>query len=240
MKIRNYILVLVVACLSLVTAAQKTETRSKKTIISGIVTDSIQNPIAGAMILIDNKSTNILTDSKGFYKVKVRSGSDLIAVFTFTNGSAEESIAGRSKINLKLRGRAPDQKKRSDSEGNNDRVNIGYGSVEKKDLTTPLNKLEVDADKTVTYNNIYEMIKGRFPSVQVSGKSIQIQGVSSFNLSSEPLLVVDNMIVTSIDDIHPNDVRSIEILKGPSASIYGARGATGVIMIYLKGPSRIK
>lgn len=236
MKIRNYILVLLASCLSLATFCQKTDTRSKKIIINGIVTDSTLNPIAGAMILIDNKSTDIITDVNGNYKVKARFNAKSIAVFTFTNGSGEESIGGRTTINFMLKGKAPTQKKKPDLMENDNSVNIGYGSVDRKDLTTPVNKLEVDGNKNVTYANIYEMITGRFPGVQVSGKSIQIQGVSSFNLSTEPLLVVDNVIVTSIDDIHPNDVRSIEILKGASASIYGSRGATGVILIYLKGP----
>jgi len=61
------------------------------------------------------------------------------------------------------------------------------------------------------------MIAGKIPGVQVSGKSIQIQGVSSFNLSTEPLFVVDNMVVSSIDGINPNEVKSIEVLKGTSA-----------------------
>jgi TonB-dependent SusC/RagA subfamily outer membrane receptor len=76
--------------------------------------------------------------------------------------------------------------------------------------------------------------------VQVNGKSIQIQGPSSINLSSEPLFVVDGMAVTSIDDIRPQQVKSIEILKGASASIYGSRGSNGVIMITLIGAEKKK
>lgn len=203
--------------------------------INGIVTDSARNPVAGAVILIDNKSTDIKTDSRGLYKVKARSGARSVGVFTFTNGSAEELIGGRTNINFTLRGKSSAQNKKPDA-SESDSINIGYGSIARKDLTTPVNKLDNDGNKNVTYSNIYDMIKGRFPGVQVSGKSIQIQGVTSFNLSTEPLFVVDNVIVSSIDDINPNDVKSIEILKGSSASIYGSRGATGVVLIYLKGP----
>jgi TonB-dependent SusC/RagA subfamily outer membrane receptor len=79
------------------------------------------------------------------------------------------------------------------------------------------------------------MIRGEVPGVQVSGTSIRIQGASSLMLSTEPLFVVDGMVVNSIGDIQPFTVKSIEILKGSSAAIYGSRGANGVILINLVG-----
>jgi len=79
------------------------------------------------------------------------------------------------------------------------------------------------------------MIKGQIPGVDVSGSSIRIQGANSFMGSTEPLLVVDGMTVQSIEDISPREVKSIEVLKGSSAAIYGSRGANGVILITLKG-----
>jgi TonB-dependent SusC/RagA subfamily outer membrane receptor len=65
----------------------------------------------------------------------------------------------------------------------------------------------------------------------VSGTSIKISGSSSLNASTEPLFVVDGIIVNSIEDISPQTVKSIEVLKGPDASVYGMRGANGVIVI---------
>jgi TonB-dependent SusC/RagA subfamily outer membrane receptor len=85
------------------------------------------------------------------------------------------------------------------------------------------------------------MIRGEVAGVQVNGKSIRIQGPSSFNLSTEPLFVVDGIVVTSIDEISPQMVKSIDILKGSAASIYGSRGSNGVILINLIGsPDRKK
>jgi TonB-dependent SusC/RagA subfamily outer membrane receptor len=75
------------------------------------------------------------------------------------------------------------------------------------------------------------MIRGRVPGVEVSGKSIKIRGSNSLNVSTEPLFVVDGVIVKEIDDISPETVKSIEVLKGPDASIYGTRGSNGVIVI---------
>ena len=79
------------------------------------------------------------------------------------------------------------------------------------------------------------MIRGEVPGVQVNGTSIIIQGASSLTLSTEPLFVVDGIVVNSIDYISPISVKSIEILKGSAASIYGSRGANGVILIRLIG-----
>jgi len=116
-------------------------------------------------------------------------------------------------------------------------VNIGYGSIDSKNLTTQVNKLDVSDNKYDSYPNIYEVLRGSVPGVQVTGKSIRIQGASSLMLSTEPLFVVNGMIVTSIDDIIPSQVKSIEVLKGASTAIYGSRGANGVIIIYMKDGS---
>ena len=78
------------------------------------------------------------------------------------------------------------------------------------------------------------MIVGEVPGVIVSGTSIRIRGASSINASSEPLFIVDGAPTSSIGHISPRDVKSIDILKGSSAAIYGVRGANGVIVIKLK------
>lgn len=81
------------------------------------------------------------------------------------------------------------------------------------------------------YQDIYDMIRGRVAGVEVSGRSIKIRGTNSLNVSTEPLFVVDGVIVREIDDIAPETVKSIEVLKGPDASMYGTRGSNGVIII---------
>ncbi len=81
------------------------------------------------------------------------------------------------------------------------------------------------------YQDIYDMIRGRIAGVEVSGRSIKVRGTNSLNVSTEPLFVVDGVIVREIDDIAPETVKSIEVLKGPDATAYGARGSNGVIII---------
>jgi TonB-dependent SusC/RagA subfamily outer membrane receptor len=116
-------------------------------------------------------------------------------------------------------------------------VNIGYGKVRKEDLTTPTGQIDGKNNKYDSYTSIYDMIRGEVPGVQVVGTQILIRGMSSINSSNDPLLVVDGMPVSSIDNISPRQVKSISVLKGSDAAIYGTRAAGGVILIDLKGAS---
>jgi len=206
----------------------------KNITITGYVVDGTKASIANAVVMIDGKSTNSFTDEKGFYQVKVKSGSSVIGILTITNGFLEEPINGRTRINFEFGGSVPDQVNMTVDPGD-EAVNVGYGTVKKKDMTTTVNKIDGTNPKYASYRNIYDMIKGEVPGVQVTGTSIKIQGVSSMTSGTEPLYVVDGITVNTIGNIPPSSVKSIEILKGASASIYGSRGANGVILINLIG-----
>ena len=116
-----------------------------------------------------------------------------------------------------------------------DSINIGYGYIRKKDLTTSVSQLTVNGDEMNSYTHIAEYLAGRVPGLSVmktgSGYKYLIRGVSSINASNDPLFVVDGMEVMDIDYLNPRDVKSVEVLKDASASIYGTRGACGVVLI---------
>jgi TonB-dependent SusC/RagA subfamily outer membrane receptor len=166
----------------------------------------------------------------------VKSGAKLLTVFTLTTGSAETDISGRTSIDLSLGGALKSQ---PDNQVKVEKINIGYGTAERKDINSQVNRVNTTDDKYASYSNIYDMLKGTVPGLQVIGKSISVQGPGTPG-NNEPLLVVDDNIVISIDDIHPSQVKSVDVLKGASASIYGSRGANGVIIIHLKGRSEMK
>lgn len=240
---RYWFIVFAIALGSLtgVSLGQQSEPVSKKKItISGIVTDVNKQPVVGAIILIDKIKTNSVTNRKGYYKVKTLPGAGVISVFTRDTIVSEVPIEGRILINFTVK-RLPSSEKISQREtGNEDDVNIGYGTVKQKNLGTSVNKLNTDNRKSPSYSDIYQMLSGKVPGVVVSGKSIKIRGTNSITLSGEPLFVVDNIAVSTIDNINPNDVKSIEVLKGAAASIYGSRGTNGVIMINLKNGTENK
>jgi len=235
MKIKIFFLILFSVLSVTSSIAQR---KSKKLTITGLVTDANQNPVSGAMILVDNKSTNTVTNNKGYYKISIRRDTGLITAFTFDRGVGEAALLnGQTTINITLIGTTSSQNYIQDNNEDDKLVNAGYGSVDPKNLPLYVNSLDVSNDKYASYTNIYEVLRGTIPGVEVNGKSIRIQGASSFMLSTEPLFVVDGIVVSSIDDISPSLIRSIEVLKGSAASIYGSRSSSGVILIQLKGSS---
>ncbi len=226
-----FLLLLSIFLITLPASGQK---EKKKYILSGMVTDNAGMPVAGAMILIDKKNTDVVTDNKGVYKVKVKSTAQKITVFSFTGGTNETVINGRETINFVIEGTGIKEKKESASQ-DEETVNIGYGSAKNRDLTLSVGQVDGSGNKYSSYSNVYEMLRGTVAGVQVSGKKITIQGLGTTNANNQPLFVVDGNIISSIDDIQPGQVKSIEVLKGASASIYGSRGANGVLIITLKG-----
>ncbi len=98
---------------------------------------------------------------------------------------------------------------------------------------TPDYVLEVTDDMR-TYGSVLDMMQGRIPGVQVSGNNVLIRGPSTLLGSNDPLFLVDNIPVdiSYVQTMNPQDVERIEVLKGPSAAIYGSRGSNGVIAIF--------
>jgi TonB-dependent starch-binding outer membrane protein SusC len=226
MKIR--ILLIVILALSSVTilSGQKS---GKKIKISGTVVDIASTPVADAIIMIDGVKTDNITDSKGHYKIRVGQENKRIGVFTSAGGTVEEVIDGRKNIDFTLKNTIPYQKTGKGDE----QVDIGYGRVKKKNLTGPVGTIDATKSKYAGYSSIYEIIRQEVPGVDVNGTSIIIRSTTTINGGTEPLFVVDGVPVTTIDNIAPQMVKSIQVLRGSAASIYGTRGSNGVILINL-------
>jgi len=206
----------------------------KKIIISGTVLDVDQQPLVNAMVLIDRQKTDVMTDSKGFYKIRVKPEATLIGVVAFGNGLIEEEIHNRTMIDFTFDKLAVDLAE-SQENSKEEVVNTGYGEVQKKKTTTSVYK--VDGTKTKrTYRDIYEMLQG-VPGVTVRGTDVIIQDSRNLYGHIPPLFVVDGVPGSSIPDVHPSQIESIEVLKGTSAAIYGVRGYGGAILIKLKSYS---
>ena len=118
----------------------------------------------------------------------------------------------------------------------NDMVDLGYGKVRKKDLTTSVSKLKVNKKTAGAYSDIGEYLMGKVPGllVQKVGGSYKfvIRSTATIYGDTDPLFVVDGVKTDDISDLNPNDVDHVEVLKdAASASIYGTEGGNGVILI---------
>jgi TonB-dependent SusC/RagA subfamily outer membrane receptor len=213
---------------------------AKKIFIKGTVVDADKNPVKGALLLVDGRQINSVTKYDGTFRIKVKPDAKKITACHKASGTGDAEIKGSSDITIVLDKKNPIPQGVTFNNPEEDQVNIGYGTVSKKDLTNSASTIDTRQSKYASYTDIYEMIKGEFPGVQVTGHSILIRGISSINSGTEPLFVVDGSVVNSIDQISPREVRSISVLKGSESAIYGSRGANGVILIELIKADDIK
>ena len=205
---------------------------SSKITITGKVTDSNSMPVTGALIMIDGKTTSATTNNKGYYKIKVLSSASNIGVFTTITGVKEEPINGRTVVNFNLGNFFTQEPVTGSVESVKEVINEGYGTAKKSNISKPVTQSDVSGNEYASFSSIYEILK-TIPGVRVSGNSVTVRGVSTTG-SSSPLFVVDGVTRSSVNQIDPSTIKSIEVLKGTSASVYGLQGANGVILIRLK------
>jgi len=210
------------------------QNNEKKITITGTVMDAAQYPVQGAEIIVDGNKSGVSSNKKGMYKIKIKSTAKKIGIYTLPPTVIQEEIKGRTSINFTLNDSIVKQIYKLKNAYGEETVNVGYGTQKRKNLTTSVGKIDGRQERFASYNSIYEMIRGEVPGVVVTGTSVRIREASSIVGSSDPLFVVDGTPVMSIDGIQPQMVKSIEVLKGSAASIYGTRGSNGVIIITLK------
>lgn len=229
MKIKYLLLVIIAFVLCSEADAQR---QSRKRTVTGTVVDSQNNPVPDALIMADGKGTGRKTRDDGSYKVKIKRTVDKLGVFTLFAGLVEEPVEDRTTINFKLDNLSSNNTNVSDDENNEGIIDAGYGVVRKKNRLSPGSRTDVSGKQYTTFNSIYEMLQ-TIPGVTVSGNNVTVRGTGTMGNTS-PLFVVNGSVVNSISGIDPNMVESIDVLKGPSASVYGVQGANGVILIKLK------
>lgn len=182
------------------------QSQNKKAVLTGYVKDSDNNAIKDAVLFLDDVRTTITLNKQGFYRIKIDPTVKKIRLFSYSRGVKDVAYEGQKRIDFIFQN------------------NVTAG-----------NKIKTTRRETPQYKDIYEMIRAQVPGVIVnSDNSILIRGTSSINASTAPLLVVNDAPVGTIGNILPQSVKSITILKGPEAAIYGIRGANGVILITLK------
>ncbi|MBN2863851.1 MAG: TonB-dependent receptor plug domain-containing protein [Bacteroidales bacterium] len=226
MKIKLLILIVISFTLFSDLPAQKS---GKRITISGKAVDLYLYPVAGAVVMIDGIDTGIKTDDGGKFKIKTDLSASNIGIFTTSAGLLEEPINGRKRINFYLEKYvAPAINAEDNIRG--DVIDDGYSVTRKNDMSMPVTITDVSGREFASYTSIYEVLR-MVPGVSVvSGES----GTDVFLRNQTPLFVVNGSVINSLSIINPSMVKSIVVLKGPSASVYGLNGANGVIVFEMK------
>ncbi len=228
---KSKIIILLVTCLFVAMPASA-QRKNKKVVVTGYVLDNNGSPLEGILLFVDKVKSSKVTGRDGSFKLKIKPSTELISAFSVTNGLQEIPYAGQTEITFVLN--ASIEAGGPEIISNDELVDMGYGKKRKDEVTTSVGSVDFNKGDKANYSNIYDMIRGEVPGVTVSGNSILIRGVSSIRGNNQPLFIVNGSPVTSIDNISPHDVESIDILKGAATAIYGSRGTNGVIVINLK------
>lgn len=210
-------------------------TKQEDIVITGKIYDESNLPLPGALISEKGKNTTAVTDLNGFFTIKV-SGPQAVLVIKSLGFIQKEIVIGKQKtINISLETIVNNLK---------DVVVVGYGVQKKATATGAQSSLDGKALVQSPVANISNSLVGRvagLSAVQASGEpgkdqsTIRIRGIGTFNGSQEPLILVDGIQVDNYNNLDPNEIENVTILKDASSTaVYGIRGANGVIIISTK------
>ena len=205
--------------------------------LTGNVIDAENNEVLIGATIIEKGTTNgTITDVDGNFSLTTQSESGIIEISFIGYLTQEIEFAGSANLNVSLK---------ADVTGLDEVVVVGYGVQKKSHLTGAISKLENENMEQVAVARVDDALIGKISGVNIqatdggagTAPTIRIRGTGSISGSSDPLIVVDGIVVDSdyLGNLDMNDVASFEVLKdAASAAIYGSRGANGVIMITSK------
>ena len=209
--------------------------KKESVIIKGVVKDSKGSVLPGVTVIIKGTSVGTATGIDGNFSLNLVKQDTATLLFSFVGMKTKEvKWTGQSELNIVLE----DEMSEMDEV-----VVIGYGTSTKKDLTGAVASFDTRVIEESTATNVATMMQGQISGLSIlagrgapgSPARLEIRGVPSLSGATSPLIVVDNVPMTSdfdINELNPDDIQSIDVLKGASsAAIYGSRAAAGVIMI---------
>ena len=204
--------------------------------VEGKVTGSDGKPVFGANVSVKGTTITTSTTSEGVYSITLPANASVL-VFSYVGyDSYEINVSGKSTADVTLN---------LQSTNLNEVVVVGYGTVKRKDLTGAISSVSAATIEKIPVISATQALQGRASGVQIINNdgapggniSVLIRGIGSLaGGGNDPLYVIDGYPTTGgINNINPNDIASIDVLKDASAtSIYGIRAANGVIIISTK------
>lgn len=199
--------------------------------VNGRVTGDDQQPIPGASVSVKGTTRGAVTNAEGKFSLSVPENTILV-VSSVGYQTLEFPVGNQNYLELVIP---------STSAALTEVVVVGYGTQKKSQLTGAISSVSSKEIAELPITNARQALQGRAAGVDVvqagskpgSGVTVRIRGRRSINASNDPLYVVDGIpLAGGIDDINPNDIQSMEVLKDASATaIYGSRGANGVVIV---------
>ncbi|MCK0190025.1 carboxypeptidase-like regulatory domain-containing protein [Arenibacter sp. F20364] len=202
--------------------------------VSGTVIDDLGLPLPGASIVEKGTTNGVVSDFDGNFSFEVDNPNATLTISYVGFETQEVPINGDSVINVTMQATASTL---------DEVVLVGYGAVKKKDLTGAISQVDADALSDQSTNSVTDVLRGNVAGLSIGlsaspkGTSqIRIRGNNSLSAGSSPLIVVDGMIYNGdLSDIAPSDIDKLDVMKdASSAAVYGARGASGVILVTTK------
>lgn len=210
-----------------------TENPAQDRSVSGRVLSADDNTsLPGVNVAVKGTTRGTTTDANGDYTISVPNAQAVLVFSSVGSITQEITVGNRSTINVKVE---------TDTRALNEVVVVGYGTQKKSQLTGAISSVSAKEIAELPITNARQALQGRAAGVDViqntskpgAGVTVRIRARRSINASNDPLYVLDGIpLAGNIDDVNPNDIASMEILKDASATaIYGSRGANGVVIV---------
>ncbi|GAB3950865.1 TonB-dependent receptor [Spirosoma harenae] len=207
----------------------------ERTVTGKILSADDNTGLPGVSVAVKGTTRGTTTDAEGTYRISVPTNNAVLVFSAVGFVTQEVTVGNKSAVNLTLS---------TDNRSLNEVVVVGYGTLKKSQTTGAISSITPKQITEQPVTNIGQAMQGRVAGVDVaqsgsrpgSVPTIRIRGRRSFNAGNDPLYVVDGIpLAREYEDINPNDVASMEILKDATATaIYGARGANGVVLVTTK------
>jgi len=201
--------------------------------ITGVVSD-VSGPVIGANVVVRGTTNGAVTDADGRFTITNVPNNAVLQVSYIGYIPREVNVGNQTRLEIMIT---------EDVAALEEVVVVGYGTMQKRDVTGSVGQVQADAIQSLGAPRIDQALVGQLAGVQVisttgqpgEGLNIRIRGVGSISAGTSPLYVVDGFPEANIQMLSPDDIESIDILKDASATaIYGSRGANGVVLITTK------
>ena len=197
---------------------------------NGLVVDGSGKGIAKVKITIAGSTKRTSTDKQGRFGL-TNVPADAVLQFSYKKIEFEIPVNGRRSMRVILVAGSV-----SDVEESQELIDTGYGYVKRRELTQRSDVISGDELRSLGQMDLQEALLGVMPGLQLINGELSLRGSTSLNASTRPLILVDGMETTTLSTVSINEVESVSLDR--DGSMYGIRGANGVILITLKGANK--